>query len=170
MKSETPDKDGLIINPIKKSYIEERMSSFLGVEHNWIEIGEKPWTDEKFLYELPHKWELSFCAEDMKADRKIIGYIIGSCPDESCSLSRVNKVVVESGYRGLGAGGMLLERYLQACVDLGIALSELKVMPTNEPALRLYGRVGYEKVGEARGDDGKLRFVFQKKIGGGILI
>lgn len=160
---------GLAIYAITRDYLAEHFDDFIALEHNWTEIGESPWNLEQFFYELPHKWDLSQAA---KFDSRLVGYIIGSCPQDGCKISRVNKVIVdkpvgenESSYRGKGIGRSLLDSYLNACTELEVPISELKVLPANIHAVNLYEHAGYRKVGEELGDDDKLRLVYQKNLG-----
>jgi ribosomal protein S18 acetylase RimI-like enzyme len=144
---------------ITSGYILENLGKFFELEHNWTALGERAWTKESFLMELQLKWELSFAAE---VDGKIAGYIIGSKFDEKTS--RVNKILVDSAFREIGIGKMLMEKYFESCRKAGIERLELKALVENEAANRFYLGLGYKRIGLARGDDGLERIVYEKLL------
>jgi ribosomal-protein-alanine N-acetyltransferase len=55
----------------------------------------------------------------------------------------INNVAVRADYRGRGAGTALLEHVLRAGASRGAARATLEVRRSNEPALRLYQRLGF---------------------------
>ena len=144
---------------VTRDYMIKNMDKFLAIEKNWINIGEESWREENFLFELPLKWELSFAAE--KNDL-IMGYLIGS--EYNKGLSRIHKLIVDSQHHGSGIGKKLINQYFAICLKKGIEKSELKALVENNLANRFYGKRGYLKIGEEKGTDGKMRFVYEKKL------
>ncbi len=135
----------------------ENLNKFFIIESNWTNIGEELWKEENFLLELPLKWELSFAAENRDS---VIGYIIGS--EHEPKLSIVNKILVDHSYRGYGIGKRLISRYFAACLEKGIETSELKALNGNGIANSFYKKLGYQRIGETKGTDGKIRNFYRK--------
>lgn len=58
----------------------------------------------------------------------------------------IKDIAVSHGARGQGIGQALLRAVFRACQQRGIDHVDLKVMPANQPAIRLYHRVGMVEV------------------------
>ena len=159
MVDKNSEKNSIRVVKITKNYMIKNINKFLAIESNWIDIGEEPWRKENFLFELPLKWELSFAAEK---DGLIIGYLIGS--EYNKGLSRVNKIVVDLQYHRCGIGKQLINQYFAVCLKKNIKKSELKALVENDPANRFYSKIGYLKIGEKKGTDGKMRIIYEKKL------
>ncbi len=56
-------------------------------------------------------------------------------------------IAILRGYRGLGLGEVMIRTALGRAARLGMRLVELSVFATNEVALDLYKKVGFEKIG-----------------------
>jgi len=56
-------------------------------------------------------------------------------------------IVVAQGYRGAGLGKEMVRTALSQASKLGIRLIELEVFATNEPAMRVYEKLGFKKFG-----------------------
>jgi len=64
---------------------------------------------------------------------------------------KINNIAVHPRWRGRGLGGKLVDHILAFGRDQGCTESTLEVRPSNGPALRLYGRIGFRVVGRRRG-------------------
>jgi RimJ/RimL family protein N-acetyltransferase len=56
-------------------------------------------------------------------------------------------IVVLDGFRGIGIGERLMTEVLRKSRRLGVWLVELEVVTGNEPAVRLYEKLGFRQVG-----------------------
>jgi ribosomal protein S18 acetylase RimI-like enzyme len=94
------------------------------------------------------------------SDQKMVGFIAGDVR-RSEGVAWIATIGVLPEYRGLGIGSMLL----QAC-ETRIPLNRIRlcVRPTNDVAIRLYEKHGYNKVGEWTKyyQDGESALVMEK--------
>jgi ribosomal protein S18 acetylase RimI-like enzyme len=94
------------------------------------------------------------------SDQKMVGFIAGDV-HRSEGVAWIATIGVLPEYRGLGIGSMLL----QAC-ETRIPLNRIRlcVRPTNDVAIRLYEKHGYNKVGEWTKyyQDGESALVMEK--------
>lgn len=56
-------------------------------------------------------------------------------------------IVVKKNKRNLGIGSQLLEEILQLAQKLNVKTITLEVNEKNEPAIKLYQKYGFEKIG-----------------------
>jgi ribosomal-protein-alanine N-acetyltransferase len=100
------------------------------------------WSDgevEQLLFD-PH-----VVADRISVGRRLAGFIISRwAADEAEILS----IAVEQRQQGRGLGYRLLRRNLQRLAGLGVRAVFLEVGAENDPALRLYERIGFEQVGK----------------------
>lgn len=77
-----------------------------------------------------------------------VGFVLSRCVlDEAEILT----IALGKRWRGGGASGALLMRHLQCLVVRGVKKIFLEVEQSNEPALRLYKRFGFIRIGERKG-------------------
>lgn len=69
--------------------------------------------------------------------------------------ARVLSIGVRRDAQGRGVGGALLAAALGRLDRLGVPVVHLEVRPENAPALRLYERFGFERVGKCRDTKGE---------------
>lgn len=87
-------------------------------------------------------------ADGASADGRLSGFVLSRVTlDEAEILT----VAVHPDFRGRGLGGALLGFHLSRLAGAGAAEIFLEVNEANEPALRLYRRFGFAKVGERPG-------------------
>lgn len=148
------------IKNIEKEKLNRLLPELFTLEHNWTEIGEKPWSQENFSIDLTGKWELSIYA---LYNNKIIGYIIGSI---SKNTARLNKILVDKSMRGNGIATQLWNEFLKRCKEK-VNKIEFKALVDNTAAVTFYKKNKCLFYGIEKGDDGKLRhlikYVFQTK-------
>ncbi len=87
-----------------------------------------------------------------EADEPGFGFVAEDIPELS--------VAVADGWRGRGVGGALLEALIRAAGPSGFGALSLSVEPDN-PALRLYRRLGFREVG---GDEGARTMVLELSV------
>ena len=80
------------------------------------------------------------------------GEMVGECtlnrrPLADFRHTGVLGIVVLAGYRGVGLGERLMAEVLRDAVRMGVWLVELDVVADNGPAIRLYEKLGFRRVG-----------------------
>lgn len=79
---------------------------------------------------------------------KVIGYGILSVAGGEAHLLNI---ALSDSARGAGNGRLLLEHLLEAAVRSGVESVYLEVRPSNQRALDLYERAGFQVIGRRRG-------------------
>jgi GNAT superfamily N-acetyltransferase len=81
------------------------------------------------------------------ADGEVVGHLIGmySEPSEMWTASRAELVsmFIAEPVRGQGVGGRLVEEFITWARDRGATRMHVQAYTTNEPAIRLYQRLGF---------------------------
>ncbi len=119
------------------------LDTILAIEHASF---VNPWTREMYLAEIENQG-VSFCYLIRDGSGRLIGF---------CSFWRVleelhiNNLAVSPEHRGAGAGTALLEGVLTAGARAGARRATLEVRRSNEPARRLYERLGFAVAGVRR--------------------
>jgi [ribosomal protein S18]-alanine N-acetyltransferase len=118
------------------------------------------WPDRAYDYELQknnlaHYFVLKTSLVQPPAPQQLIG----NKPIESPAIIglggfwlmadevHISTIAVHPDWRGLGLGEWLLFHLLEAGQDLGAEVATLEVRPSNQPALSLYYKYGFEEVG-----------------------
>ena len=144
---------GIRIISLTQTYASKRANDILALEHNWIEIGDEPWSVNNLMHELPLKWELSHVALH---EGNIIGYQIGCLRDVRHGLPtylintvngrvmqpQLKKLVVDKESRGLGVGRKLLRPFLEKLLERDYDRVFFRVRIDN-PAVRFYDKLGF---------------------------
>ena len=99
------------------------------------------WTEEQFLLGLKSR---AFKVLGVRVDGRLAGYMAFSLIEDEME---VLNLAVHPDFRRQGLGEMLLARSFEVCTANGIAKSFLDVKISNEPALALYRKFGYKKIG-----------------------
>lgn len=100
-----------------------------------------PWSERSVAAELKNEWSLWLVEE---RDGIVVGYVGSqSCPPEA----DIMNVAVSPDYRRRGIGESLMTALGEALVQKGIESLTLEVRASNEGAIALYDRLGYEEVG-----------------------
>jgi len=127
------------IIPLTQQYAANHSEQILSLEVFWAETGDKPWTLDKLMFDLPGKWDLSHVALQ---DGEVIGYQIGSFRTEE--VIYLNKIVIDSNSRARGTGKSLLREFLQKGIESGRETVHFKVRADN-PATGFYDKLGYQR-------------------------
>jgi ribosomal protein S18 acetylase RimI-like enzyme len=82
---------------------------------------------------------------------EVVGYILGTITGEAGEL---RSLAVDRHFRNLGVGRRLVEEIFNRFREMGIKTCSLKVRTDNEPAIRLYKKIGFEitKLLESNGE------------------
>lgn len=101
----------------------------------------KPWTETGFFSFLIRNDTLFLVAEE---EEKILGYCgVVMAADEG----DITNVAVSKQYQNQGIGRMLVGELIQRTGELGVARLFLEVRSSNQPAIHLYRKMGFEENG-----------------------
>jgi ribosomal-protein-alanine N-acetyltransferase len=90
----------------------------------------------------------SYFAVVLERGAEIMGYAIFST---AAAEGHILNLCVDEGSRSMGYGQQLLEYLLEYAEDIGIERLFLEVRPSNEAALNLYDRAGFNRLGVRKG-------------------
>jgi ribosomal-protein-alanine N-acetyltransferase len=120
------------------------IDAILAIEHASF---TNPWTREMYQSELQHDG-VSFFSIARSRDGEAIGFCaVWRVVDEI----HINNLAVLPAYRRQGIGRALLDRVLSDAAADGATRALLEVRRSNEPARRLYERLGFTVAGVRRG-------------------
>ncbi|MCC6025323.1 MAG: ribosomal protein S18-alanine N-acetyltransferase [Desulfurococcaceae archaeon] len=71
---------------------------------------------------------------------EVVGYVLATIQGDTC---HVDSIAVREKWRRRGIGAELLKRALSECRSRGAKRAALEVAVDNEPALRLYSKLGF---------------------------
>lgn len=99
-------------------------------------------------------WSFSTLKEELGNENS--SYIIGKINNEIIGFAGLKKIfdqadimniVIKKTYRNQGIGTLLLENLILLAKDLNISTLFLEVNEQNKPAIHLYEKLGFEKLG-----------------------
>jgi [ribosomal protein S18]-alanine N-acetyltransferase len=97
-----------------------------------------PWSERSFRNEITNPHAIFLTAIH---NGKVVGYGgVWMVVDEA----HVTTVAIEESLRGQGAGKRLMVELLKRAKDKGMTCSTLEVRASNEPAIKLYEKLGYD--------------------------
>lgn len=104
-----------------------------------------PWSERSFHYELNDNPAACLRVAELKGKvAKIAGFIgFWMLVDEA----HISTVAVHPDLRGQGIGGVLLEDAIRQAIGLQASLVTLEVRASNQAAIQLYRKHGFEAVG-----------------------
>lgn len=103
---------------------------------------DDPWSENMLLEDLKNDNTLYIGA--FIDDSILVGYIgIWEIGDTG----EITNVAVHPNYRKMGMASMLLEKLIEYCCNDGFRYINLEVRESNLPAINLYTKFGFEKVG-----------------------
>jgi len=93
----------------------------------------------------------------------VVGYILGTITEEAGEL---RSLAVDRHFRNLGVGRRLVEELFKRFREMGIRTCCLKVRTDNEPAIRLYKKIGFEitKLLESKGDGDVEAYLMKTRL------
>lgn len=99
-----------------------------------------PWSERSFRNEFSNPQSLFLVALEKG---KVVGFGgIWIVVDEA----HVTTIAVDPAFRGKGIGKKLMDALLRHSVERGAVCSTLEVRASNEPAVKLYEKLGYQQV------------------------
>ncbi len=101
-----------------------------------------PWTEKMLRAEIEGNPFARFVLARRRRDREILGYV---CYWLVFDELRLMNVAVAPPVRRRGIARMLVDHALAEGRSQGVRRMTLEVRASNEPALRLYGRFGFER-------------------------
>lgn len=100
-----------------------------------------PWSAKDFELLLEDAKSLYLVAE-------LDGQVVGCCGVTNISgEGNINNVVVEEAFRGTGIAYTMMRELLQTGYAMGVQEFTLEVRVSNEPAIRLYEKLGFVSEG-----------------------
>ncbi len=104
-----------------------------------------PWSERSFRNELQHEHGIFLVA---LAEGKVVGYGgVWLVIDEA----HITTISVEESVRRNGVGERLMNELLSRAKAKGMVCSTLEVRASNEPAVHLYQKLGYEITARRKG-------------------
>ena len=105
------------------------------------EVFTQPWSLESFMIEVQTPNHIYLVAEDC-------GKILGYCGLwEVAGEGQITNVCVAPEHRGKNVGTQMLEELLNRALEQKVGAITLEVRVSNEPAIRLYEKLGFELAG-----------------------
>ena len=117
------------------------------VAHIEAKVFSQPWSEQSFISEVDVSNHVYLVAENEKG-KDIMGY---------CGLwevageGQITNVCVAPEYRGNNIATEMLQELLNQASKLDIEATTLEVRVSNEPAIRLYEKLGFEEAGIRKG-------------------
>lgn len=109
------------------------------------EIFSDPWSEYTFAYHLPDENHEFLVAVD-EMDR-VVGYVILEIVLDT---GDIGNIAVSEQCRQQGLADRLMTECLQRAQSRGLNKVYLEVRPSNEPAMKLYRKHGFEIVGRRK--------------------
>lgn len=134
-----------VVRPVEERFEPMLVTDLEAVARAESEIYAFPWTRGNFQDALSagySAWML------LGARREIVAYSIVMIAIDEAHLLNLS---VARGYQRSGFGWRTLEWMAQRAREYGARSMLLEVRPTNQDALRLYGRYGFTRIGLRRG-------------------
>jgi ribosomal protein S18 acetylase RimI-like enzyme len=137
----------------------EDLDDFLAFIHVLIDEDGDITTSKKPTREEEADW---LAARLKKMEREEVVCIVAEAEGRLVANSEVTKkpgrmshvgilsISVSRGYRDLGLGHYMMEALIQESRNIGLELQVLDVFATNERAIHLYEKLGFQKIGRLR--------------------
>lgn len=127
------------------------------------EVFSEPWSEASFMSEVEIPNHVYLVAEE---DEKILGY---------CGLwevageGQITNVCVAPDHRGKNVATEMLQELLAKAQELDVEATTLEVRVSNEPAIKLYEKLGFEDAGIRKGfyshpkEDAMIMWLYPEK-------
>jgi [ribosomal protein S18]-alanine N-acetyltransferase len=118
---------------------EEDIDQVLEVEHASFSV---PWSRDAFYNELTNNQFATYIV--LEENDKIIGYCgVWIVVDEA----HVTNIAILPDYRGKKLGQILMSKLIEVAIEKGAKSMTLEVRVTNDPALAVYRKFGFQDGG-----------------------
>lgn len=118
---------------------EEDVESVSNIE---MQLFSKPWTKQDFLNSMSDRHNIYLVAENDQCE--VVGYCgIWGVLDEG----QITNVAVRPEEQGIGIGYKMLQELISIGRNEGLSQFTLEVRVSNEKAIRLYQKLGFEEEG-----------------------
>ena len=104
-----------------------------------------PWSYDAFLGELSNPVSQTWVA--VSEDGTAVGFLNAYFVLDEASL---NNIAVKEAWRGQGVGSLLMETAITYCEEQKMHTFTLEVRKSNLPAIKMYDKLGFQKVGERK--------------------
>lgn len=113
------------------------------------------------IYRILRSWNLHVCVARDSGNMRIVGMAcvkIDYTPmfTRNFTTAYIGDVVVDRHHRGKGLGEQLMRKVINKAFDEGaayVSLTSNSHNPRRQPAIRLYERLGFQKIGELHGSN-----------------
>ena len=137
MSDETKEMQNILIRPMRQ----EDVPQVAELENK---IFSRPWSAESFEKALTYPEQILLVAEGTA----ILGYsILFAAADQA----DVSNIAVDPDHRGQKIGDALMQEMLNQAADRGVKEVFLEVRVSNAPAIGLYQKYGFERIGVRKG-------------------
>ena len=109
------------------------------------ECSGMPWTHDQMEEEILFRFARTYVCEE---EGRVVGFLSAHVLEDE---SHINEFGVMPGFRNRGIGQKLLSAYLEECADTGVNKITLEVREGAAPAIRLYEKNGWKKIGLRKG-------------------
>ncbi len=121
---------------------EAHIPSILNIENR---TNSAPWSERSFRNELDHQHGIFVAAIE---DGEVIGYGgVWLVIDEA----HITTISIDESHRRQGVGERLMKELLLRAKEKGMVCSTLEVRASNDPAVRLYEKLGYKTTARRKG-------------------
>lgn len=129
---------GLVFEMLVRKLVKEDVFALSELEKDNFSI---PWSEKTFLEAIESKDYNYYVVEEN-------GIIIGGCGVHNIlGEGDITNVVIHKSYRGQGIAFKMLSVLLEESIKLGIHSFALEVRESNEAAIHLYHKLGFQKEG-----------------------
>ena len=104
-----------------------------------------PWTVTGYESELLRPDSAAFIAA--KANRELVGFIIGRIPQASGGAAEIYNIGILPNFRRQGIGKVLLTEFVDTCLGVGVPEVWLEARISNHEAIKFYQLNGFETNG-----------------------
>lgn len=104
-----------------------------------------PWTQDQMAEEILFRFARTYVCEE---EGRVVGFLSAHVLEDE---SHINEFGVMPGFRNRGLGQKLISAFLEECAETGVKKITLEVREGAAPAVRLYERNGWKRIGLRKG-------------------
>ncbi|NLY87122.1 MAG: ribosomal protein S18-alanine N-acetyltransferase [Clostridiales bacterium] len=122
-----------------------KLSDIPAISRLEVESSNTPWSAKALTYDVTQNEKAYVIVADKAGDK--VGYADAWI---FAGEAQINNIAVLDEYRGQGIGDALLTHLLEFCKERTCRIVTLEVRKSNEPAISMYKKHGFEIVGTRR--------------------